>query len=84
MMSNILNIQLEVPASEQGPGMGGAMLAMVACGLYPTVADACAKLVSTAETVSPDPALAARYEARYQQFRRLYPALKEVFVGLNA
>ena len=83
IMSNILNIQLEVPASEQGPGMGGAMLAMVACGLYPTVADACAKLVSTAETVSPDPALAARYEARYQQFRRLYPALKEVFAGLN-
>ncbi len=83
MMANILNIQLEVPASEQGPGMGGAMLAMVACGLYPTVEDACRKLVSTAETVSPDPELAARYEERYQQFRRLYPALKGVFAALN-
>ncbi len=79
MMANVLNIQLDIPESEQGPGMGGAMLAMVACGLYPTVADACAKLVRTAETVSPDPALAARYEARYQHFKTLYPALKGVF-----
>lgn len=79
MMANVLNIQLDIPESEQGPGMGGAMLAMVACGLYPTVADACAKLVRTAETVSPDPALAARYEAHYQHFKTLYPALKGVF-----
>ena len=83
MMANILNIRLEIPASEQGPGMGGAMLAMVACGLYPTVADACARLVRTAGTVEPDPAIAARYEARYQQFRRLYPALKDVFADWN-
>lgn len=79
IMANVLNIQLEVPESEQGPGMGGAMLAMVACGLYPSVADACGKLVRTAETVAPDPELAARYEARYQQFRRIYPAMKGLF-----
>ncbi len=83
IMANVLNIHLDVPESEQGPGMGGAMLAMVACGLYPCVADACEKLVRTAETVSPDPQLAARYEARYQQFRTIYPALKGVFAGLN-
>ena len=37
----------------------------------------------TAETVTPDPGLAARYEARYRQFRTIYPALKGVFAGLN-
>lgn len=83
IMANVLNIHLDIPESEQGPGMGGAMLAMVACGQYPAVADACAKLVRTVETVSPEPALAARYEARYQQFRQIYPALKPVFAGLN-
>ncbi len=82
IMANVLNIRLEVPESEQGPGMGGAMLAMVACGLYPTVEAACAKLVRTAETVEPDPDLAVRYEARYQQFRTIYPALKGVFSTL--
>lgn len=83
MMANVLNIQLDIPESEQGPGMGGAMLAMVACGLYPSVAAVCEKLVRTAETVSPDPALAARYEARYQQFRKIYPAMRELFAQLN-
>ena len=83
IMSNVLNIQLDLPESEQGPGMGGAMLAMVACGLYPSVAGACAKLVRTAETVSPDPELATRYEERYQQFRNIYPAMRELFSQLN-
>ena len=59
--------------------MGGAMLAMVACGAYPTVEAACARLVHTAQTVRPDPAVAARYEARYQQFRQIYPAMKGLF-----
>lgn len=83
ILANVLQIELELPASEQGPGMGGAMLAMVACGAYPTVADACAALVRTAETVSPSAALAARYEERYRQFRRIYPALKDVFAAMN-
>ena len=79
ILANVLNIRLDVLESEQGPGMGGAMLAMVACGLYPSVAEACGKLVRTAETISPDPEIAARYEARYQQFRQIYPAMKELF-----
>ncbi len=83
ILANVLNIQLELPESEQGPGMGGAMLAMVAHGLYPTVADACGKLVHTAEVVTPDPEIAARYEAHYQQFRTIYPALKNVFPNLS-
>ena len=79
ILANVLNIRLDVLESEQGPGMGGAMLAMVACGLYPTVANACGKLVRTAETISPDPEIAARYEVRYQQFRQIYPAMKDLF-----
>lgn len=83
MMANVLNIQLDVPESEQGPGMGGAMLAMVACGRYPSVEEACEKLVHTAETISPVPEIAARYEERYQQFKKIYPALKPVFSAMN-
>ena len=82
ILANVLNIRLDVPASEQGPGMGGAMLAMTACGAYPTVEAACQKLVRTASAVEPDPELAALYEARYRQFKRLYPALKDIFAGL--
>ena len=39
-MANVLNIPVDIPENEQGPSMGGAMLAAVACGEYPTVRDA--------------------------------------------
>lgn len=82
IMANVLNIPLNSPASEQGPGMGGAMLAMVACGEYATVQDACNAIVSVASTVEPEPELAALYEKRYQQFRQIYPACKNLFAEL--
>ena len=79
MIANILNAELECLESEQGPGMGGAMLAMVACGDYPNVQSACDKLVHVASTVKPEPELVAKYEARYQQFKKIYPAVKTLF-----
>ena len=79
IFANVLNCQLEIPVSEQGPGMGGAMLAMVACGAYETVKDCCEALCGVAATVEPEPALVAKYEARYQQFRKIYPALKTLY-----
>lgn len=79
ILANVLNIRLTIPVSEQGPGMGGAMLAMVGCGAYDSVQQVVDKLVSVAQTVTPDPALAAKYEKRYQQFRKIYPACKQLF-----
>ena len=79
IMANVLNIELQCLESEQGPGMGGAMLAMVSCGEYPKVKAACEKMVHVASTVTPEPELAAKYEKRYQQFKRIYPACKELF-----
>ncbi len=61
------------------PGMGGAMLAAVACGEYASVEECCDKLVKVVETVEPDPAIAARYKERYQKYRLIYPALKPIF-----
>ena len=83
MFANILNVTLECLESEQGPGMGGAMLAMVACGAYPSVSAACEKLVHVASVVEPEPELVAKYEARYQQFKQIYPALKAVFPAIQ-
>ena len=79
MIANILNVEVDVPACEEGPGMGGAMLAMVACGAYKTVEDAAAAIVKVDKTEKPDPELVKKYEARYQQFKTIYPALAETF-----
>ena len=82
ILANVLNVELERVASEQGPGLGGAMLAMVTCGAFASVADACRALVRVSGTVRPDPELAARYAARYRQFRQIYPACKDLFPRL--
>ncbi len=79
IFANVLNCELEIPVSEQGPGMGGAMLAMVACGEYESVKECCEKLCGVASVVKPEPELVAKYEARYRQFRKIYPACKELF-----
>ena len=82
IFANVLGIPLELLKTEQGPGYGGAMLAMVGCGRYPSVQAAADALVQVAGRVEPDPALTERYEARYQQFRKIYPALRQVFPQL--
>ena len=79
IMANVLNAELESPECEQGPGMGGAMLAMVAAGAYGSVREVCDKFVHVASTVKPEPELVAKYEKRYQQFKQIYPACKALF-----
>ena len=79
IIANVLNISVDVLETEEGPSLGGAMLAAVACGEYESVEDAAAKTVKVVDTVEPEPELAAKYEARYQQFKQIYPACKELF-----
>ena len=83
IFANVLNIKLDIPQTEEGPGYGGAMLAMVGCGEYESVSEVSEELIRVRETVAPDPEIAARYEARYQQFRRIYPIMKPLFKELN-
>ena len=82
IFANVLGIPLELVKTEQGPGYGGAMLAMVGCGQYESVQAASDALVEVASTVRPDAELTAKYEARYQQFKKIYPACKELFAAL--
>ncbi len=84
MLANILGIELRLPVTEQGPGYGGALLAAVAAGVFPSVAEACESVVKIRAVVEPDPAAVAAYEARYQAWREMYPALKGTFAEIGA
>ena len=79
MLASVCNLTLEMPETEQGPGFGGAILAAVAAGVFPSVGEACARLVHVRETIEPQAELISAYEARYQVWRGLYPALKSSF-----
>ena len=82
IFANVLGIPLDMVKTEQGPGYGAAMLAMVGCGRFASVQEAADTLVETASTTEPDPVLTEKYEKRYRQFRLLYPALKTTFARL--
>lgn len=79
MIANIMNLKVDVIESEEGPALGGAMLAAVACGEYASVEEAAEKIVKIVGTVEPEADLVAKYEERYQQFKKIYPACKPVF-----
>jgi xylulokinase len=79
MIANIMNLKVDVIESEEGPALGGAMLAAVGCGAYPDVETIAAKIVKVVDTVEPEPELVAKYEEKYQKFKKLYPALKGLF-----
>ena len=83
IFANVLNLPLDIPQTEEGPGYGGAMLAMVGCGLYDSVKACADALVSVRETVLPDPEISARYEKQYQNFKQIYPALKPLFASFR-
>lgn len=79
IIANVLNIKVDIIESEQGPSMGGAMLAAVANGEYASVEEIADKFVKVIDTVEPEPELAAKYEERYKQFKEIYPACKPIY-----
>lgn len=79
IIANVLNLKVDVIESEEGPGYGSAMLAAVACGEYASVEEIAGKLVKVTDTVEPEQELVEKYEARYQQFKQIYPACKPIY-----
>ena len=81
-MANVLGIPVDIIESEEGPGLGGAMLAAVCCGEYETVEAAAEAIVKVIDTVEPDPELTAKYEAKYRKFAKIYPTVKDLYSEL--
>jgi xylulokinase len=82
MIANILKLSVKVPQQEEGPAMGAAMLAAVACGEFADVCEA-AQIVSVREIVEPEDLLVKKYEQRYNCFKDIYPSVKELYKNMN-
>ncbi|MDO4468756.1 MAG: xylulokinase [Bacillota bacterium] len=79
IIANVLNIKVDIIKSEEGPALGGAMLAAVANGEFASVEKAAEKIVEVIDTVEPEPELAAKYEEKYRKFAKIYPTVKDLF-----
>lgn len=79
IIANVMNMKVDVIESEEGPALGGAILAAVGCGEYPNVETIAEKIVKVIDTIDPEPELVAKYEERYQEFKRIYPTVKSLY-----
>lgn len=79
ILANVLNMDIAIPIAEEGPGFGGAMLAMVGNKKYADVTACAGAFVHIKEVIHPDEELVALYEKQYQKYRMLYPALKAFY-----
>jgi xylulokinase len=66
----------------EGAALGAAILAAVGKGAYRSVPEACKAIIAITHTSRPNRKTAALYDARYQTYASLYPALRPVFPGL--
>lgn len=82
--ADVLQRPIQLPKAATGAPFGDAIVAAAAVGLYPSIEDAVATMVQTGATYQPDETQAARYDALYQIYLELYPALKKSFKALAA
>ncbi len=66
---------VEILEAEEGGAFGAALLAGVGVGAWPDLESAAAEAIKVAQTVTPDPGWQRTYQAGYQRWRQLYPAL---------
>lgn len=84
MVANIMNVKVEIIESEEGPALGGAILAAVGCNAYESVEEATKQLVRVIEVIEPEKEIVKKYEEQYQKFKKIYPALKPIFQILHS
>ncbi len=81
IMADVLNIRVKTLKNDEGPALGGAILAAVADGRYEDVITASEKIVEYGSYIDPDPAAAARYDEGYGFYKKLYPHINDLFGG---
>lgn len=79
IIANVMNIKLLTPENDEGPALGGAILAAVACGHYKDVAEAKEKIIRYKEEVLPEPELTALYEERYKEYKKYVNAVLPLY-----
>jgi xylulokinase len=83
ILADVLGHELEVLREAEASALGAAIIAGVGAGVYPSFEEACARIVQTASTVSPDPTRRQVYSDRYSLYKDLYPQLAPTFRALG-
>lgn len=76
--ADVSGIPIHIPAVQDASLLGSAILASVASGLYPTVADAAKRMVRIRDRIEPDPAHHQAYCFYVDQYVATYSQLSDL------
>lgn len=79
ILANVLNLKIDILEAEEGPSLGAAILAAVACGEYKDIKEATERIIKIADTVEQEQETVEKYENRYEVFKKIYPACKGIY-----
>lgn len=78
IQADIFDAEVVTLKSEQGPGMGAAMLAAFGCGWYPSLKDCADTFVGEAATCKPNHQDRALYKKLFNIYQEVYGATKSI------
>lgn len=78
MQADIFNAKIEKLTSEQGPGMGAAMLAAYGCGWYPSLKKCAEVFIKTEKTYNPIEENVEAYKKLFSIYQQVYTQTKEL------
>ncbi len=82
MLADMYNCAVERVVQDEGPALGVAILAGVACGLYESVEKACDQLITRRDSTEPKEEEVAVYEKYHRLYQKLYTSLKNDYKEL--
>lgn len=79
ILADVFGVTIQEINTNQGGGLGAAILAATGAGLYKTVEEGCDKMISVTNHVEPIAENVERYEKVYPLYQKLYGDLQEWF-----
>lgn len=79
ILADVFNESIQEINTNQGGGLGAAILAAVGHGLYDSVEEGCEQMISIVNTIAPIEENVVRYNKVYPLYNKLYQDLKEWF-----
>ncbi|MFT5875096.1 MAG: xylulokinase [Clostridium sp.] len=83
IIADVMDVKVIKLNTNEGPAYGAAILAAVGCGVFDSVEAACNLFIKVTESIEPNKAHAQLYNKKYEKFKLIYPATKELFRKLN-
>src|SRR5699024_5795999 len=78
IQADIFNKEVVRLESEQGPGMGAAMIAAVGLGWFADFSGCAEKFIAVKKVYQPNPEHVAEYQQLHQIYQQIYPQTKKM------